>query len=352
MEETLLYTISADMANEEIELLEKILSNYDIQYNKIEKVRSAYKITAPDNVYCLKMLGRGYKRAHKSYFLSNALRERGFDRVARYIYTKDNQYLIKNKKSSFYMTEWIESTEVDFKSMDDILDCTRFLAEFHNAAKSLEIPSDLKIRNKHNQWKEIFSIHIQAVERFAEKINSKSKVTGFDVIYKNNMHNFRAEAEFAMHLINTDEAKRVFDAAEQERFMCHDSFYYQNILRDRNGKLYLVDLESSQLDCPMSDLGKFMRRILCKHVFKWDFDLCRRIIEAYSEVRPISYDELYPLLAILAFPHKFWKFGKKRYLKKKDWSEEDYQSKIIKVINMQKHKAEFVRNFMLFYQMT
>lgn len=352
MEKALLYTNSLDMSNDEMELIERILGNYEIPFTTVEKVRSAYRVSTNDSEYCLKMIGRGYKRAEKSFFLSSALRERSFDNVAPYIFTKDNKYLIKNKKSSFYMTKWIDSTEVDFKNIDDILDCARFLAEFHNKAKGIEIPADIKIRNKHNQWNDIFSSHIQAVEKFNEKINSKSKKTGFDLIYKNNMHIFRAEAEFALKLLNTMEAKRAFDEAEQERYMCHDSFYYQNILKDKDGKLYLIDLESSQLDCPMSDLGKFIRRIICKHVFRWDFDLCRRIIDAYSEVRPISRDELYPLLAMLSFPHKYWKFGKKRYVRKKDWSEEDYQNKLKKIITMQKYKVEFVRNFMMFYNMT
>lgn len=352
MEKTLLYTDSIDVSNNETNLLEKMLESYDIPYKTIEKVRSAYKVSTDDKAYCLKVLGKGYKRAQKSFYLSSALREKGFDNVAGYVFTKDENYLVKNKKSSFYLTEWIDSTEVDFKNIDDILECARFLAMFHNAAKGIEIPEGIKIRNKHNQWNDIFSKHINAVEKFVEKVNAKSKRSGFDLIYKNNIHTFRAEAEFASKLINTEEAKRAFAAAEEEKCMCHDSFYYQNILRDKEGKLYLIDLESSQFDCPMSDLGKFMRRILCKHVFKWDFDLCRRIIEVYDEIRPISHDELYPLLAILSFPHKYWKFGKKRYVKKKDWAEDDYQNKLKKVITMQKYKVEFVRNFMMFYNIS
>lgn len=351
MEEFLRYINLLDIEEKEKEIIKKILENYDFKFKTIEKIRSAYKISTEDKTYFLKILGRGYKRAHKSYFLSTALREKGFDNVAHYVFTNDNKYLIKNKKSSFYITEWIDSNEVDFKNIEDILDCARFLAEFHNTAKSLDIPENIKIRNKHNKWREIFNTHYETVEKFEGKIKgkSKSKVTGFDLIYENNLHTFKAEAGFAMQLLDTEEAKRAFEAAEREKFICHDSFYYQNILRDKTGKLYLVDLESSQLDCPMSDLGKFIRRIICKHKFKWDFDICRRIIDAYDSVRPISRDELYPLLAMLVFPHKFWKFGKKRYIKKKEWTEEDYQNKLKKIITLQKYKVEFVQSFIKFY---
>lgn len=349
MDEALQYTCSEDIDQKERELLAKILDNYNIHYTRIEKIRSAYKIIEGDQRYCLKMLSRGYKRAHKSYFLSTALKERNFECVAPYVYTKHNDYLVRYKKSSFYITEWIDGSEVSFKDLNDILDSARFLAEFHQAAKGLAIPDSVKIRNKHNQWNETFEEHIDQVKRFEAKIDKKSKSTGFDLIFKNNMNIFMAEASFAVKLLHTKEAENAFKMAEIEGYMCHDSFYYQNILRDNNGKLVIIDLESSQLDCPMSDLGKFIRRIICKTNFKWDFDLCRRIIDAYNSVRPISRDELYPLLAMLAFPHKYWKFGKKRYIKKKDWTEEDYQKKLKKILSLQRYKNEFVRSFMMFY---
>lgn len=349
MDKALLYTCSMDIQEEEMELLEKILENYDIEYKSIEKVRSAYRITDETNSYCLKMLGRGYKRAHKSYFLSTALMERGFNSLAPYIYTKDREYLIKHKKSSFYLTGWIDGEEVSFKNIDDILNSARFLAQFHIAAKNLEIPSDVKIRNHHNYWLEHLGKQVDTVKGFVAKIEKKSKITGFDLIFKNNLHSFLQEAEFSMKLMNTKEAKHAFETAEKEKYICHDSFYYQNILRDKEGKFYLIDLESSLLDCPMSDLGKLIRRILCKHKYKWDFDLCRRIIDAYDSVRPIEREELYPLLAMIAFPHKYWKFGKKRYIKKKDWTEADFQSKLKKIIELQDYKLEMLQNFTLFY---
>ena len=348
MDNVFLDTRRADIEDDEMALLEKILENYDINYKSIEKVRSAYKITDENNSYCLKMLGRGYKRANKSFYLSKALQEKGFHNLAPYYYTKHNEYLIKHRKSSFYITNWIEGKEVDFKNEDDIFDCARFLGQFHIVSKDLEIPDGIKIRNKHGNWMESFNQHMKSVKEFGEKISKKPK-TGFDLIYKNNLHIFMQEAEFAISLLKTKEAKHAFIEAEKERTLCHDSFYYQNILRHQDGELYLVDLESSLLDCPMSDLGKFIRRIICKTKFRWDFDLCRRIIDAYDSVRPISNNELYPLLAVIAFPHKYWKFGKKRYIKKKKWSEEDYQNKLKKVINMQQYKFEFVSNFMLFY---
>lgn len=349
MDKALQYNNSIEFDHAERELLEKILDHYDLKYHHIERARSAYRIFTEDKDYCLKMLGRGYKRAHKSYFLSHALQDKGFDHVAPYYYTKDDEYLIKHKKSSFYITYWIDGREVSFKNTQDILDSAGFLASFHLAAKGLDIPKNIKIRNKHGKWLETFSEHIEQVKDFDAKLNKKTKFTGFDILFRNNLHMFMAEAEFAVKLMSSEEAKRALELAQKENYICHESFYYQNILRDKNGKLYLIDLESSQLDSPMSDLGKFIRRIICKTKYKWDFDLCRRIIDAYDQVRPISEDELYPLLAMIVFPHKFWKFAKKRYIKKKPWTEAEFQTKLKKVINMRNYKRDFVRNFIMFY---
>lgn len=352
MDKAMLYTYSEDIEDSEMALLEEILENYDIKYSHVEKVRSAYKICSPEKAYCLKMLGRGYKRAKKSYFLSMALQERGFDNVAGYQYTKDGKYLIKRNKSSFYATDWIDGSEVSFKSLEDILDSARFLAEFHLKAKGLELPEQVKIRDRHGTWSESFMACMEDVKAFERKIRKKSNLTGFDIIYINNIAGFKEEAELALRLLNTEEAGRALKSAEEERYICHDSFYYQNILRDEGGKLYLIDLESSLLDSPMSDLGKLIRRTICKRKFQWDFDLCRRMIDAYDSVRPISRDELYPLLSMIVFPHKFWKFGRKRYIKKKPWPELDFQNKLKKIMSLQNYKREFIRNFVLFYRIT
>ena len=37
------------------------------------------------------------------------------------------------------------------------------------------------------------------------------------------------------------------------------------------------------------------------------------------------------MLALIIFPHKFWKLGQKRYMKQKKWSETKYLHKLNKI---------------------
>lgn len=82
-----------------------------------------------------------------------------------------------------------------------------------------------------------------------------------------------------------------------------------------------------------------------KKAYQWDFDKAKLLIEAYSEVNKISKSELEAMLAIIAFPHKFWKLGKKRYLKHKSWSELKYMHKLTKLVKYDSVEQKFLENY-------
>jgi Ser/Thr protein kinase RdoA (MazF antagonist) len=85
--------------------------------------------------------------------------------------------------------------------------------------------------------------------------------------------------------------------------------------------------------------------------YKWDFDLCRKMIESYCKVRPMSKEEYVILLAMLVFPHKFWKLGRKRYVKNKSWDEEKYGKKLRRLMRDRKFKSEFIYCYINFYRL-
>jgi len=51
------------------------------------------------------------------------------------------------------------------------------------------------------------------------------------------------------------------------------------------------------------------------------------------------------MLALIIFPHRFWKLGKKRYLKYKNWTEERYIGKLNKLIQYDKLQQKFLENY-------
>lgn len=339
----------SDIPKKEKEMLDDILRHYDFKIISVEKVRSAYKVHSDKGTFCLKRVSNGYRKAKKSFYIVQYLKERGFNNIAEYYHDKDGKAIIKHKDAAFYLTSWIEGREVSFKSIDEILMCSQLLAHFHNMAKGFEPPKHVKVKSHTKKWRKTFIKCKDEIEKFREKIDKLKLKAEFDFTYKNYVDVFKNEAELAIKILDQSRYSELCDYYINEGYICHDSYYYQNILLDSSGRLYIVDLESCQYDIPMSDLGKFLRRILSKKRYKWDFDLCRRIIESYCAVRPMSREEYGILLAMLVFPHKFWKLGKKRYVKAKRWNEEKYKKKLKRLLRQMQYKREFIYCYVNFY---
>lgn len=330
-------------------MLSDILRHYDFNVDSVQKVRSAFKICTDKGNFCLKRVSNGYRKVKKSFYLIQYLKERGFDNIADFYYTKDDKAWIKRKDAAFYLTYWIEGREVSFKSIDELLRCSELLACFHNQAKGFEAPKKVKIKNHSAKWLKTFKKQRDELVKYKSYID-KLKLKGeFDFLYKSHLDYFASEADYAMRILELSGYKELCDYYKNEGYICHDSFYYQNILFDEQERMYIVDLESCRFDLPVSDLGKFIRRVLSKKRFLWDFDLCRKIIESYCRIRPLTREEYGILLAMLVFPHKAWKLGKKRYIKNKKWNEEKYREKLNRLLREREFKKEFIYCYIGFY---
>lgn len=338
-----------DISQNELMMLAEIMKHYDFHVASVNKVRSAYKVCTDKGAFCLKRVSHGYRKAKKSYHIMRHLREKGFDNVVDCYDTKDGRTIIKHKDAAFYLTYWIDGREASFSDVSEILRCSELLALFHNYVQGFEAPKHVKIRDHSKKWKKTFIKYRDQIGDFREIIDKLKLKAEFDYTYRSCIDYFYKQAELAVKILVSSGYEELCDFYANEKNICHDSFYYQNILVDKDKKLYIVDLESCQYDIPMSDLGKLIRRILTKKKFKWDFDLCRRMIESYCRVRPMTREEYTILLAMLVFPHKFWKLGRKRYIKKKKWGEGKFRKKLNRLLKQKEYKREFIYCYINFY---
>lgn len=338
-----------DISQKDIDMLDEVLSHYDFNAASVEKIRSAYKVCTDKGDFCLKRVGHGYEKAKKSFYLIKHLNENGFDNIAEYYHTKDGKALIKYKNAAFYLTYWIEGREASFSNVDEILSCSELLANFHNMAKGFKSTKHIMIRSHTKKWRKSFKKYVEEMEGFKDYIDRLKIKSEFDYTYRDSINIFRKEAEHSIRILDRSGYDEHCKYYLSEGYVCHDSFYYQNILIDKDDKLHIVDMESCQYDIPVSDLGKLIRRVLAKKRFKWDFDLCRRIIEKYCKVRPLTKEEYEMLLSILVFPHKFWKLGKKRYIRNKKWNENKYRKKLHRLLRERQYKREFIYFYINFY---
>lgn len=103
--------------------------------------------------------------------------------------------------------------------------------------------------------------------------------------------------------------------------IAHNSFYYQNILISSHGNYYLVDYDRIIYECKEYDIGKFIQRLMYRKHYGWDFNKADVLLNHYSNINPIDKTGYNIILALIIFPHKFWKLGDKKFNKNKSLDE-------------------------------
>lgn len=343
-----LISITTDISDIETKIVRKVLSEYNIDPENLEKVRSVYKVKTKDNCYCLKKMKHGGSKAVKGMQLTNYLREKGFDNLATYYKTKDEKAFIRLGKNIYYLTEWINGFECNFDKYEELKRAVKLLADFHLKSKGFH-SRNAKIENNFKNWPEKFLKMKRDIQIFKKLIHQKKLKTPFDMEYLKSCDRFDVFIDSSMDLLKKSNYYSVCSIAKAQKCICHDSFYYQNVLKDKDDNLYLIDLDSVVYDINVYDLAKFIRRILYKKCYSWDFNIANELIAEYSSINPLSYEDYEILLAFIIFPHKFWKLGKKRYLKRKKWNEEKYLKKLYKLKKYEEKQHEFMNKFLEYY---
>jgi CotS family spore coat protein len=311
-------------------MVKYVMGKYGIEVKEIYRARSAYKIVTSKETLCLKRLKHGYGKANNGYYLVEHLFKMGFDNTARFIKNKDGELYVKYKKFTLYVTEWIDGEECNLEDLSEAINCMKLLAKFHMTANSIDT-SKLKIKNNLKNWPKIFLSTLTELEQYRNIAERKRIKNEFDLLYLQYVDTFYDRITKSIDVLNCSYYYTISSEASKNKSICHDSFYYQNILK-KDGKYYLIDLDSIIIDLEVVDIAKYIRRLMFRKCYNWDFNKALALIEAYSSVKPLSYKELEIMLALISFPHKFWKLGKKRFIKQKNWSEQKYMHKLQKLI--------------------
>lgn len=340
------YRYLQEPSEKEKSIIDKVLEQYDFQSTGYSKARSAYKIETTCGSICLKRIKHGRHKPNNGIILVEELTKRDFYNIAKYYRTKNGRGYVRYKKMIFYATEWIDGEESDLNNILEAVNCVKLLAKFHIAANNINT-KNLKIKNNLINWPKKFNENISDLENFQRIIERKRIRSEFDSIYSSHIESFYYRGMIALNFLNTSDYYRLSREASKNKSICHDSFYYQNIIK-KDDKYYIIDLDSIMIDLHINDLGKLIRRLMFKKSYQWNFEKAKMLIEAYSAVNKLSKSELEVMLALIIFPHKFWKLGKRRYLKHKAWDESKYMRKLNKLIKYNETQIKFLEDYLSF----
>ncbi|MCM8710661.1 spore coat protein [Clostridium sp. SYSU_GA19001] len=158
-------------------------------------------------------------------------------------------------------------------------------------------------------------------------IYKKSIKNKFDAAYYNHIEQFYNIGITALHILNRLNYHRFLKKATENKSICLNSFSHKDIIK-KTGKYYLTKLDDISVDIQINDLAKFIKMLMYKSSYKWSFFKAKQLIDAYEKINTLDREQLEILLSLIIFLEKFWKLGKKRYIKQKKWDEAKYTKKL------------------------
>lgn len=344
MEQIKNFNTASHLTDYEISMIKNVMKKYNIKVNYIEKIRSVYKIKTENKFLCLKKMKHGKMKPVNGNILVQELKKNKFNNIPMYIKTNNNKFFVKYKGFIFYLIEWIDGQECSMKNLDEAVNCAKLLAEFHLASSKVD-KGKLYIKDESRNWNKLFIKYLNDIKKYKKIIDKKYILSEFDILYKENINYFYNRGIFALKLLNESAYNKLIENVDKT--ICHDSYYYQNIIKKDND-YYIVDLDSIIVNLKIYDLGKMINRLMYSSYYRWDFSKAKILIEAYNSVNKLSYEELEIMLAYIIFPRKFWKVGKKRYVKNKNWREDKYIHKLKKIIKLSSKEKKFIEEYKIY----
>ena len=317
--------------DKEKEIVMKVLEKYQVnRIVDIKKIKGAYKVVTDNGTLCLKKIKHGVKRIRNTIDFVYELSKIGFNNAPQYLKTSDKNVFVKYKNMIFFVVEWIDGNECNLENIYEAQKCMQLVARFHLVSNKID-SKHLRIKNNIRNWPQVFNNNLRELERFKKIIENKRLKNEFDLAYFKFIDNYIYRGTLALKIFNDSNYYHLSKVAFDEKTICQDSCFYESVSK-RNEKHYIIDLNSVVIDLHINDVAKIIRKLMYKNEYQWDFSKAKLLIEAYNFENKFSKEEVRAMLALIIFPHKFWKLGKKRYIKYKNWNEVRYMHKLNRLI--------------------
>lgn len=327
----------------EYDMIIDVIKNYNVSCERLTKIRNVYKIETDKGTFCLKRVKHGKSKVVSGFNIAEQLLNNNFENIPKHYKTFFDESYVEYKGFIFYMTDWIEGNECDFNDFNEAICCSKLLAKFHSSVNTIGL-NTRKIKINLRNWPKIIYHVLLDIEKLKKYISRKKFMNEFDDLYSKYIDLYYNRAIIALSMINQSTYLQLSRISKEQKTISYNKFNCHNVIKNKD-EYYLTNLDSIAVDIQILDLGKFIKRILNRSEYKWNFQYAKALFEAYSSYKSISVDELKLVLAFIILPRKFCKLGKRRYLKHKDWDDLKYTTKFNRIINYCEEEQLFIEEF-------
>lgn len=315
----------------------EVLQHYEGEPDGVRRGRGAWIWEQKDRISLLKEYRGTVKRLEFEEAVLHALREHGIPHVDQYIRNKEGELVTAGPDGTRYvLKEWFSERECSLRDTREILVAAEWIGRLHRAFQ--EIP-----------WQEVWSMgstippglscemerHNREMKRVRTFIRGKRKKSEFELCVAASFEKFYEQALEAQEGLERLEKKN-----EKDRlFLCHGDLDQHHLLMKRDEAIF-VEFHQMHRGSQMSDLSRFMRKIMEKH--SWNEVLGLSLLERYEQENPLSETERNRLYYLLLYPEKYQKQLNYYNNSSKAWIPEKNVEKLKMLTSQQEKRMHFL----------
>lgn len=331
------------------QLKQKVESLYGIKIIRTRKVRDITKLETEQGNLCLKGVDYKPEKLLYIYHAVEYLLKKNFHQLPAFIHTLTGDSYFTYNGEIFFVTEWIEGRESNFKDLVDLEMALTALARMHRASQGFHPPAGTKLKSRHGKWTDRFRNRADELRQFKELALQKAMPTNFDRYYLKHVDREIEDCEKALHLLEDAGYHEIAKQAKKEGGFCHNDYVYHNVMiNDEEPNAYIIDFDYARHDLRVYDIARFMRRVIKKK--EHQSDLLDIILTTYSSEYPLEPREYILLAAFIQFPQRFWRMADRYYNGKRNWSEKRFYRQLKRSVKRQRHQKKLVKEILHYEQ--
>lgn len=282
-----------------------VIGQYGLEVRKSVRTRGGIAVLTDDGYKLLYECTRSDSYYERENMITAGIKRTGFEYIDTYVMTAEGTLFSQDAQGRKYiLKDWFDAQECDIRNETHVAMAAGTLAVLHEHMMNMDkCEHELKYNNA-TDMRMKFDKHTKEMRMVGNYLKGKKNKNEFEMLMRRSLMAFHEEALIAaQELEEMDYGSRI-EKARTSYEMCHGSYNYHNVLFTDRG-CAVTGFEHCCVDCQINDLYQFMRKLLEKN--GWDARAGHSVIEAYSEVRPVSDDDMKLLRINFLYPEKFWK---------------------------------------------
>jgi len=240
------------------------------------------------------------------------LYKKGFQDINRFYKTTEGSPFFALDGNCYVLEEPMNAQSLDDSKKENFPKAAVVLATMHIASSGHQGSVE---RSNLGILPGLYKKRKNELIRIKKRIDRQSCFNELDLMVMQNFDYYLERVKEAEELLLTSGYEAEMERATQERIVCHNAFKGENIRQDEMGKIYVTGFGKCAFDSPLTDLAAFFRRYLKKT--DGDIEIAAEILEAYSQKRQLSSDNIRILQGMLTYPDKFMRLCNEYYNKRR-----------------------------------